>query len=164
MDYRQLLREAYKWADRFSDDRSTRNGAILVRHNQMVPLLFGTNRFPSTPLAENEANHKRPRKYAFTEHAERDVIYLAAKGGLPTDGLVMICPWACCGDCARAIVIAGISQVIAHKQAHDMSPERWQQPIEEGKEILAAGDVEYTLWDGKVNGVENLFNGEIWYP
>jgi hypothetical protein len=76
----------------------------------------------------------------------------------------MVCPWACCGDCARAISIAGITQVVAHKQAHGMSPERWQQPIEEGKEILAAKGIPYILWDGEVGGVENLFNGEIWCP
>lgn len=164
MNDKELLRDAYRWAKRHSDDRSTKNGAILVRHNQMVPLLYGANRFPHPSLALNEANHERPRKYAFTEHAERDVIYMAAKCGLATDGLVMVCPWACCGDCARAIVLAGITKVVAHKQAHDMSPERWQGPIEEGKEILAAQGVEYVLWDGEVGRVENLFNGEIWYP
>jgi dCMP deaminase len=164
MTHQELLREAYKWAEKTSEDRSTKNGAILVKHHQMVPLLLGANRFPSPVLAKNEANHKRPRKYVFTEHAERDVIYLAAKCGLPTDGLVMVCPWACCGDCARAIVIAGIKVIVAHKQAHDMSPERWQKPIEEGKEILAAGGVQYILWDGKVGNVKNLFNGEIWCP
>jgi dCMP deaminase len=164
MTYQDLLREAYKWAARTSDDRSTQNGSVLVRRGQLVPLLLGVNRFPTRSLAENEANHERPRKYAFTEHAERDVIYSAAKCGLPTDGLVMVCPWACCADCARAICIAGIQKVIAHKQAHDISPERWKQSIEYGKEILAAHQVDYVLWDGKVGGVENLFDGEIWCP
>jgi deoxycytidylate deaminase len=98
------------------------------------------------------------------EHAERGVIYLAAKAGLPTAGLIMICPWACCAECARAIALAGITQVIAHKQAHDKSPRRWQQSIEEGREILSACGVDYVLWSGEVGGVENLFNGEIWCP
>lgn len=164
MNYRFLLREAYRWAEGASDDRSTKNGAILVKHNQMVPLLYGSNRFPSPALTLNEANHKRPRKYAFTEHAERDVIYLAAEAGLATSGLIMICPWACCADCARAISMSGIVQVVAHRQAHDMTPERWRQSIEDGKEILAANGVEYVLWDGRVGDVKNLFNGEIWYP
>ncbi len=164
MNYQELLREAYTWAERASDDRSTRNGAILVKHNQMIPLLAGANRFPARSLVGDEANHARPRKYAFTEHAERDVIYLAAKSGLQTDGLVMVCPWACCAECARAIAISGITQVIAHKQAHDMSPERWQQPIEDGKEILQACGVKYTLYDGKIGQVDNLFNGRNWCP
>jgi len=164
MNYQKLLRTAYEWAEKTSDDRSTKNGAILVNPCQNVPLLFGSNRFPHPSLAENEANHERPRKYAFTEHAERDVIYLAAKCGLVTEGLVMVCPWACCAECARAIVMAGITRVVAHKQAHDMSPERWQQPIEEGREILASRNVEYYLWDGEVGGVWNLFNGEMWRP
>ena len=164
MTYQELLREAYKWAEKTSDDRSTKGGAILVRHDQMVPLLLGSNRFPSPALSDNPANHERPRKYAFMEHAERDVIYRAVYCGISTRGLVMVCPWACCAECARAIVLAGITKVIAHKQAHDMSPPRWQQLIDDGIEILAAKGVEYLLWDGKVDGVENLFNGEIWYP
>jgi dCMP deaminase len=164
MTYQELLREAYKWAEKVSDDRSTKNGSLLIRGSQMVPLLFGSNRFPTRSLAKNEANHERPRKYAFTEHAERDVIYLAAKCGLSTSGLVMVCPWACCAECARAIVMAGIVSVIAHKQAHDKSPERWRQAIVDGQVILAAGGVCIEFWDGKVGGVENLFNGEIWCP
>ncbi len=164
MNYQKLLREAYKWAEKVSDDRSTKNGSILVNPGQMVPLLFGANRFPTSSLYENEDNHERPRKYAFTEHAERDVIYLAATCGLATEGLVMACPWACCAECARAIVMSGITMVIAHRQAHDKSPERWRQAIVDGREILAAGKVEYVLWDGKIGNVKNLFNGEIWCP
>lgn len=161
-DMRDLMREAYAEAAEFSDDLSTKNGALLVSPAGVV--LRGSNRFPVASLALDPANHRRPRKYAFTEHAERDVIFKAAYHGICTRGLIMVCPWACCAECARAIVMVGISKVVAHKQAFDMSPPRWQQPIVEGLEILAAGDVKYELWGGKVGGVENLFNGEIWCP
>lgn len=159
---RDLMREAYAEAAAFSDDRSTQNGALLVSPAGVV--LRDSNRFPAAALACNPANHERPRKYAFTEHAERAVIYKAATYGISTRGLIMVCPWACCAECARAIVMSGITKVVAHKQAFDMSPPRWQQPITEGLEILAAGGVEHELWDGKVGGVENLFNGEVWTP
>jgi len=161
-DMRDLMREAYAEAAEFSDDRSTKNGALLVSPEGVV--LRDSNRFPAESLAYNPVNHERPRKYAFTEHAERAVIYKAATFGICTRGLTMVCPWACCAECARAIVMAGITKVVAHKQAHTITPDRWRQSILEGREILAAGKVEYELWGGKVGGVENLFNGEVWTP
>ncbi len=159
---RDLMKVAYEQAAEYSDDRSTQTGALLV--NRAGITLRDSNRFPVASLSCNPANHERPRKYAFMEHAERAVIFTAAAYGLSTRGLTMVAPWACCAECARAIVMAGITKVVAHKQAYDMSPPRWQQPIAEGLEILAAGGVEYDLWDGKVGGVENLFNGEVWTP
>lgn len=163
MNYRHLLEMAYWYAKENSDDRSTQNGAILIDHTAL-PITHGTNRFPVASLADNPANHERPRKYAFTEHAERDVIYRCAREGIKTEGLIMVCPWACCAECARAIALAGITKVIVHKQAHDMSPDRWKQAIVEGREILDAKGVGYMLWDGKIGEVTNLFNGEVWYP
>ena len=76
----------------------------------------------------------------------------------------MVCPWACCSDCARAIVLAGIPLVVAHKQAFAMTPERWREEIAVGLEILEGGGVTYHLLDSKIGEVENLFNGEVWYP
>ena len=161
-DIRDLMRTAYAEAAVFSDDRSTKNGALLLSRGGIV--MRGVNRFPVASMIDNPVNHERPRKYAFIEHAERAIIFKAASFGISTRGLTMVCPWACCAECARAIVLAGVTKVVAHKQAHDMTPERWQQSIIDGKEILSAGGVEYELWSGKVCGVENLFNGEIWCP
>lgn len=164
MKYRYLLRQAYQYAKETSEDRSTHNGALLLDPRSGEVVARGANRFPASSLKHNEANHERPRKYAFTEHAERDVIYRCGLEGITTCGLIMVCPWACCADCARAIVLAGIPLVVAHKQAYDMSPDRWKQAIADGLEILDAGDVIYHLWDGQIGQVSNLFSGEVWSP
>ncbi len=162
MNYRDLLREAY-WTSRQSTDLSTKNGALLVTPNGEI-VTGGVNSFTDEGQSQNPLNHKRPRKYKVTEHAERAAIYRAARHGIRTNGLIMICPWASCPDCARAIVLAGIPLVIGHKQAYDKTPPRWLEEVAFGLEILRGGEVEYRMYDGEIGGVENLFDGEIWYP
>ena len=165
MNYRELFREAYQWAEDASDDRSTRNCAVLVDPVAGEVVAFGVNHYPAYKLNADPRNHERPRKYAFIEHAERDVIYMCARLGKPTKGLIMVCPWACCPDCARAIVLSRISLVVAHKQAFAKTPERWREPIEQGMEILRAGNVIYHLWDDEIgNNAKNRFDGEYWKP
>ncbi|OGS40333.1 MAG: hypothetical protein A3K77_04565 [Euryarchaeota archaeon RBG_13_31_8] len=162
MNYRDLLREAY-WTSRQSTDLSTKNGALLVTHNGEI-VTGGVNSFTDKSQLQNSLNHKRPRKYKVTEHAERAAIYRAARHGIRTTGLIMVCPWASCPDCARGIVLAGIPLVIGHKQAYDKTPPRWLEEVAFGLEILRGGEVEYLMYDGEIGDVENLFDGKIWYP
>ncbi len=162
--YIHLMREAYKEAHCMSTDISTKVGAVLV--GLFGPTIFtrGVNSFVDVKMANDPRNHERPRKYQVTEHAERAAIYRAAKLGLCTKGLTMVCPWAACPDCARAIVLAGITMVVAHQQVHDKTPERWHEEMAVGREILERGGVEYHLLNARISNVENLFDGKIWYP
>ena len=164
MDYREFMRSAYKLAYEESTDTSTKNGALLIHPVDETTMVGGVNSFADPDMASDVRNYERPRKYQVTEHAERAVIYKAAKSGIRTRGLIMVCPWACCSDCARAIVLSGIPLVVAHKQAFAMTPDRWQEEIDIGLEILEGGGVTYHLLDSEIGGVENLFNGEVWYP
>ena len=161
--FRPMMREAYRVAFEASTDRSTKNGAIIVGKRGDI-LVSGANAFIDPAMANDMANHERPRKYKLTEHAERAAIYEAAFHGVSLRGLTMVCPWACCSDCARAIVLSGISLVIAHQQAFDMTPDRWKEEVALGIEILESCGVCYTLYDGEVDEIENLFNGRIWFP
>lgn len=57
----------------------------------------------------------RPAKYLWTEHAERNAIYNAARVGIPTKGCWLYLnykPTHICLDCARAIIQSGICTVI----------------------------------------------------
>lgn len=163
MEIKNLMRQAYLYGDWFSVDKSTHLGAILVDDTGKMRAM-GVNTFTDDTQKEVEANYFRPRKYQVTEHAERSAIYYAARNGIATRGLTLICPWASCPDCARAAVMAGIKEVIGHKQAFDRTPDRWKDEINVGFEILKGGGVTYTFYDGKIGDVENLFNGEIWHP
>jgi deoxycytidylate deaminase len=164
MDYQDLLRQAYQLASDESTDTSTKNGALLVDPVDGHILVGGVNSFVASDMAADSRNYERPRKYQVTEHSERAVIYKAAQRGIPTKGLIMICPWASCSDCARAVVLAGIAFMVGHRPAYDKTPERWEDEVAAGLEILHASNVPYIFYDEPIGGVENLFNGEIWYP
>jgi dCMP deaminase len=90
-----------------SKDRSTRVGAVIVDLNRNVRAT-GYNGFPRLVNDDIDARHERPIKYRFTEHAERNAIYSAARAGVSTDRCTMYCTHAPCTDCARAVIQAGI--------------------------------------------------------
>lgn len=157
---KQLLKNAYYAAQR-SPDRSTQNGATLVREG--VTILTDCNRFPDG-VEEAPERFERPLKYAFTEHAERNVIYKAARKGIRTKGLVMVCTWVPCVDCARAIIQAGIKTFITHKQACDKLPDHWEESIEQALDMLREAGVNVVMYDGKVGAEPVLCVGNRWSP
>ncbi len=159
-----LLKQAYEVA-LGSPDPSTQNGALLTNVYGRV-LQVDYNRFPNR-VAYLDERWERPIKYKYIEHAERNVIYGAARNRniKSTEGLIMVCPWAACTDCARAIIQAGIRELITHKQAMDRSPERWFEEVELAHVMLREAGVEITNFSGKI-GVkqEVLHTGEKWLP
>lgn len=155
------MRRVYTTA-RQSDDRSTRNGALLICDDWVV--LGGYNHMMDG-FGENPEHHERPFKYRVTEHAERDVLMKCLPRGIKTQGMTMMCNWAPCPDCARAIVAAQLVALVVHKQCMDRTPVRWKEQIDTGLEILEKGGVSFYQWDGKVgDGIANLNCGEVWYP
>lgn len=160
----EALRYAYQRAADESSDISTKVGAVLIDPETQRIVLWSVNSFTNPAQFLDPRNRERPRKYKVTEHAERAVIFKAAKYGIQTNGLIMVSTWACCPDCARAIVLAGIMEVYAHKATFDMTPESWRSEIELGIEILNGSGVDYYLIDAKVGNVQGLFNGKVWYP
>lgn len=131
----ELLVSSYIEAGK-SLDLSTQVGALLVNESGEI-LSSGSNNFPDQIL-NLEYRHKRPDKYLYTEHAERNAIFAAAKSGISTDGLIMVCAWAACADCARAIINSGISCLIRHKNK-SLSPKlekRWNESITVGDLML----------------------------
>lgn len=151
---------AYKFAREESHDLRTKNGAIIVHRGGGVS--FGTNRLPT--LFHMEERLEAPLKYRYIVHAERDAVAMAAKFGRSTLDATMFCPWAPCIACAQMIIQSGISRLVVHKECHDRTPERWQEEIEKAVELLAEANVKYEQWSGKIGGVNNRFNGEVWEP
>lgn len=97
-----------------SKDRSTKVGAALVMPEDRALISTGWNGFPRGVNDNVEARHERPAKYLYTEHAERNAIYNAARLGIKTKGswLYLSSSLPICCDCARAIVQAGIEKVL----------------------------------------------------
>lgn len=158
----KFLRLSYDLASG-SPDRSNQNGAVIVNaYGQMVSM--GRNEFTTgiVPTAEQLAD--RDWKLFHIEHAERNAIFPLVGRSSADAPFTMVCQWFACGDCARAIVLSGITKVIGHKERMDMTPERWKDSVEAGLNIIRAGGVEIEFYSGKLNATPIIVNGEIWVP
>lgn len=95
----------------WSKDRSREVGCVIIGpYNEIRST--GYNGFPRNVNDNFDERHERPSKYKWTEHAERNAIYNAARVGVSLDGCKMYVSWFPCMDCARAIVQSGITHVV----------------------------------------------------
>lgn len=161
MPWKALLKTAYEKAKE-SEDPSTQNAALLVNDAGNI-LVADINRFPDGVITSKE-RWERPLKYKFVEHAERNVCYISAKQGIKTEGLTMVCPWAACSDCARAIIQSGIIRLVTHQQAHERSPEFWAKEIEIAFTMLKEAGVEVVMYNGTIGVKGVLHTGQLWTP
>jgi dCMP deaminase len=106
----------------WSKDRSTKVGCVIVGPNREIRST-GYNGFPRGLDDAPEERHVRPAKYKWTEHAERNAIYNAARVGVSIEGCTMYLPWFPCMDCARAILQSGISVLVAYRP--DLNQLQW---------------------------------------
>lgn len=161
-DVKALMRRAYEKAQE-SPDPSTQNSALLVTDVHTWIVAEDVNRFPDG-VAYTPERWERPLKYKVIEHAERNVIYQLARKGYPTQGLVMISPWALCSDCGRAIIQAGIKRLVTHKQAVDRSPPFWMEEVKVAYTLLQEAGVELEFLDATFGDIEIRHSGEVWRP
>lgn len=114
-----------KWDQRFilladhiatwSKDPRVKVGAIIVNPENLAVVSTGFNGFPRGVREEPAHRWTVERKSIFTEHAERNAIYNAARLGARTEGCCMYLNWSIiniCVECARAIIQAGIVEII----------------------------------------------------
>ncbi len=160
LDWRELLKAAYVKAQE-SRNPSTQNGAVLVNDTGEI-LVAAANPFPDNVTMTKERELK-PLRYKFGVDAERNVLYKAAKAGIKTEGLIMVCPWAACSECAQAIIQTGIKLLVTHKQALDRSG-RWAEDIKVAFDMLREAGVEIIVYDGKIGVGKILRSGEYWEP
>lgn len=121
-----------------SKDRSTKVGCVIVGPDNGVRA-SGYNGFPRGINDAAPERHDRPENYAWTEHAERNAIYAAAKNGIATDGCRAFLPWFPCMDCARALVQAGIVEVVGIRP--DTSDPKWGADFIRAETLFAEAGV-----------------------
>lgn len=160
LDWKNLLKIAYSKAQK-STNPSTQNGAILVDDKGNI-VLSAINSFPDV-LKETQERQIKPLRHKFSVHAERNVLYQAARLGIKTKGLTMVCPWAACSDCAQAIIQTGIKRLVTHKQALNRSGDL-QKDIELAFAMLREAGVKIIVFDGKIEVGRILRSGEFWEP
>jgi len=163
VEYEDFLNWTYLLAHG-SPDPSTQNGAILLGDNGSI-IGRGINDFP-VGVKRTSSRWERPLKYSFVEHAERNAIFNAAYHGNPTLNSTLICGWAACSDCARAIIQSGISRLVRHKDASNQPSKVWKNSIELADAMLAEANVQIIEIEGKItpSTFTILRSGKLWSP
>lgn len=105
-----------------SKDHNTKVGCVLVDDKSHIRAT-GYNGFPRGIDDDVAERYERPEKYFWTEHAERNAIYAAARVGVPLEGCSAYVTMFPCMDCARAMVQSGITKVTTVKP--DLYHARW---------------------------------------
>ncbi len=94
-----------------SKDPNTQIGCVIVGPAREIRST-GYNSFPRGIRDNVPERLERPTKYLWMEHAERNAICNAARAGTATEGCTIYVEIMPCMDCARAIVQAGIHEVV----------------------------------------------------
>ena len=133
-----LLENVVRFAEKHSDDPSTKVGACLVVDGTYT---FGTNRFYALPegKTKEEVLADRPLKYAWITHAEVDAIEHAPKAV----GGVLYVNYTPCDKCALKIAAAGIAKVVAIKPTDPELIARWSKYWVVGQQVLRDNGVEF---------------------
>ena len=102
----------------WSEDPSKQVGSVLVRDNRIVSV--GYNGFP-TGVEHFVERLEKPEKLQWIEHAERNSIYTASKMGHGTEGCILFSTFFPCPSCSRAVIQAGIVEVVTMEPNPDSS-------------------------------------------
>lgn len=154
----------------WSKDQSTKVGAVIVGNSNEI-LSTGYNGFPRgvneaktpkwyykwvgglaptmVPIFQKEQEElrkrwERPMKYLYTEHAERNAIYNAARVGAKLEGSTLYMNFypLPCADCARAVIQAGISCIIGPDRTFPGVGTQWKEHMVESETMLREARVE----------------------
>ena len=132
----------------WSKDRSTKVGAVIFDPKTKAIVSVGFNGFPQGVDDNVDARHDKSNgaKYLWTEHAERNSLYLACRRGICTEGLGIALGWFPCADCARAIIQSGIVMLVGRRP--DLTPGgRWVEHHTVALEMLQEAGVELVFLD-----------------
>jgi|SRR3989344_8581997 len=160
--YKNLLRESYIYASEKSNDISTHTAAILI-DSKKKKLAIASNGFPSHHT-QIDGWDQKPLKDAISNHAERAVVFKAAKEGIKTSGSEMIMPWIPCFPCANAIIYSGVKTLISHKQMTDKTPQDWIPELEKAIKLLNLNGIKILMYDGKIGNCKGFMRKEHWEP
>jgi dCMP deaminase len=148
-----LAKEVASW----SNDPSRKVGCVIAKpYDTLVAMAH--NQLPLGIEEKPERILQRPAKYLWTEHAERNAIYQAARRGISTDHAIIFIAgdWKGppCADCARAIIQSGIGEIVVETDEDvELFPEYWKESRLVALELIKEADINYTVLHGN-----NKFN------
>lgn len=147
--HHKFMELAYARA-RFSKDPSTQVGAVIVgpAGEDRSSGYNGAPRGCAADEAGDDRRDTRPEKYFWFSHAELNAITNAARVGTPLAGCRIYVTHPPCMDCARAIVQAGITEVITVRPSAEFVS-RWSEHIARTLRLFDECGVTYTEIEGE---------------
>lgn len=155
--YRDFIKDCYDYAST-SNHPKTHMAALLVDNGKVI--LRGINVLPKG-VKNLKERFEGNNKHIYLNHAERDLIYKAAKNGIKTQGLTMITLWPPCILCANAIISSGIKKVVIHKQMAERAKKKWEEELQNAARIMEEAGVKIFAYDGVV-GAKGYLHGQEW--
>ena len=138
-----------------SKDERTHIGAVIVGPNKEVVSL-GYNSFPRKLNDYIPQRQKKPEKFFWFEHAERNAIYNATLIGTSLKGCKMYTNGVPCANCARGIIQAGIFEVIVDEKWNNLNTERWVEHSKRTIQMFKETGVKLRYWKGKLLKIEKF--------
>ncbi|WP_299724086.1 deaminase [uncultured Tateyamaria sp.] len=99
----------------WSEDRDFQVGCVIVDPVGHEVRTTGYNGLPRGVSAQDDARFDRAsgEKFFWIEHAERNAVYNAVRGGVALLGCTAYVNRFPCADCARALIQSGIARLVA---------------------------------------------------
>lgn len=126
----------------WSKDRSAKTGCVIVGPDRLLRST-GYNGFVRGVDDDVPSRHERPMKYSWTEHAERNAIYNAARLGISLTGCTAYINWFPCMDCARALIQVGIVRLVG--LTPDQEDLKWGAEFKLALEMFEEAKLELSL-------------------
>ena len=143
-----------------SKDERTHIGAVIVGKDNEIKST-GYNSFVRKLRDDVLERQKKPEKYFWFEHAERNAIYNATLIGTSLKGCKMYTNGIPCMDCARGVVQSGILEVIVDKRWNKTNKGEDLEHSSRTLKMFEEVSIKLRYWEGKLLNIEKFRRGEI---
>ena len=140
-----------------SKDESTHIGAVIVDNDNII-VSVGYNGLPRGCNDNLPYRQKRPEKYFWFEHAERNAIYNARRS---LKGCTLYTQGIPCADCARAVIQSGIKKVVVHGPWYATNAEQWNESCLRSEKMFKETGVEVEYYQGEILKIIPWRNGKV---
>lgn len=155
-----FMHQVYLVASKSKDTR-TRIGAVLVKDRRVISQ--GYNGICMSVNDNCPERYERPIKYLYFAHAEANSIFSCARFGISSLGSTLYTQGTPCANCAQAVIQAGISKIVIHKQWPNLfHSEKWVESINISNKMLKEANVAIELLDQELNTKGFLDGNEIY--
>ena len=148
-----------------SKNKRTRVGAVIVGPDNEIRS-SGYNGLPRGYADLKERYDDREHKSLTCNHAEENSILHCAANGVSTKGCRLYVMWKPCARCAKAVIQAGIVEVIYHSFYPGNKPDKqrdWEYSVDVGVSMFKEVGVTLREYSGGIIKIEGLYDGEGFY-